>query len=240
VDLLAFGPHPDDVELCAGGLMLKMAAAGYRCAIVDFTRGEAGSRGTAEVREKEWKAASRLLGLAGRENLGLPDARLEDSAAMAEPVTSAIRRWRPRVVLGPCDQDRHPDHVAAAALVRRGYYLATIAKAAGGGLPAHRPDALIQYFGHLDPAPSFVVDVSEVWAKRLDLARCYASQFGLDGASGPTTNIASPDFFARLEARYAYWGSKIGATHGEPFLVDRAVPVDDPVAAFRKRGWAVL
>lgn len=240
VDVLAFAPHPDDVELCAGGLMLRLGDEGKRLAVIDLTRGEASSRGTVATRERETAAATRLMRLAGRENLGLPDTGLEVSAAMTEPVTAAIRRWRPKVVLGPSRHDLHPDHVAAAQLVERAYYLATIGRAPGGGLPAHRPDVLVEYYGHKEPPPSFLVDVSEVWERRLELARCYASQFGLDGVEGPVTNIASPDFFRRLEARYAYWGARIGTAYAEPFRTDRLVPVDDVVGAFRKRGWAVL
>lgn len=240
VDVLAFGPHPDDVELCAGGLMLKCKDAGYRTVIVDFTRGEAGTRGTADVRAQETEAANALLGLAGRENLGLPDGALEVTHAMGLPVVEAIRRWRPRIVLSPCREDRHPDHIAAAELVRRAYYGATIGKLPGCSLPAHRPDALIEYFGHLEPPPSFIVDVSDVWERRMAVAACYASQLGLDGADGPTTNIASPEFRRRYELRFAYWGARIGAQYGEPYRVDRMVPLDDPIAAFAKRGEAVL
>ncbi len=240
VSLLAFGPHPDDVELCAGGLLLRLGDAGHRLAIVDVTQGEAGSRGTPETRRRETAAASALLRLAGRENLGLPDGRVTDGADAVEPFVAAIRRWRPRLVLSPCRADRHPDHEASAALVRRAYYLATIGKAAGGGLPPHRPDALLEYFGHLEPEPSFVVDVSDVWERRWALACCYASQLGLDGGGGPVTNVASPEFRRRVEARFAYWGARIGARYGEPYRVDRVVPLDDPVAAFRKRGEAVL
>lgn len=235
VDVLAFGPHPDDVEMCAGGLMLKLRDAGYRLAIVDFTRGEAGSRGTVEGRVREAAAASAMLRLVGRENLGLPDGGLEATAAMTEPVVAAIRRWRPRLVVAPCPVDLHPDHVAAAALVQRAYYLATIGKAPGGGLPSHRPDGLIHYFGHKEPQASFVVDVSAVWEEKLALIACFASQLGLDGAKGPVTNISSPGFRAAYEQRFAYWGGKIGAAFGEPFLLERVVPLDDPVAALRKR-----
>ena len=238
-DVLAFGAHPDDVEICASGLLLKMADAGRRCVVVDLTRGEKGSRGDAETRARETAEASRLLGLAGRENLGLPDGGLEDTLAMATPVVAAIRRWRPRVVLAPNVVDLHPDHEAAGALVRRAYYLATIAKVEADGLPPHRPDVLLHYFEHKDATPSFVVDVSEVWDRRTAVVRCYASQLGLDGKDGPLTNVSASGFFRRLEARFAYFGERIGATWGEPFVAERTVPVDDPVHTFRKRDEAV-
>jgi LmbE family N-acetylglucosaminyl deacetylase len=173
--------------------------------------------------------------LVGRENLGLPDGSLESTAAMVEPVVAAIRRWRPRLVVGPCPIDLHPDHVAGAALVCRAYYLATIGKAPGGGLPAHRPDALIHYYGHKEPPPTFVVDVSAVWEEKLDLIRCYATQFGLDGAKGPMTNLTAPDFFDKFSTRFRYWGARIGADYGEPYFAERIVPLDDPVTALRKR-----
>jgi bacillithiol biosynthesis deacetylase BshB1 len=239
VDVLAFGPHPDDVELCAGGLLLKMRRGGRRCVIVDLTRGEAGSRGTVDVRERETAEASTLLGLAARENLGLPDGRLEATPAMTVPVTEAIRRWRPRLVVGPCPIDLHPDHVVAATLVQRAYYLAAIGKAEGGGLPAHRPHALVHYYGHKEPTPTFVVDVSDVWDEKMAVIRCHRSQLGLDGARGPVTNISAPDFLRRYEVRFAYWGSRIGAHRAEPFLADRLVALDDPVDAFRMRDEAV-
>jgi bacillithiol biosynthesis deacetylase BshB1 len=238
-EVLAFGPHPDDVEMCAGGLLLRMADRGYRCVVVDLTRGERGSRGDARTRERETEAASRLLGLAARENLGLPDGGLEDAAPQVAPLVAAIRRWRPRLVVAPCPVDLHPDHERAAALARRAYYLATIAKVEAEGLPPHRPDAIVHYMGHKEPEPTFVVDVSDVWERRREVVRCYASQLGLDGAKGPVTNLTSPGFERRVETRYAYWGSRIGAEWGEPYLAERLVPLDDPVEAFRKRDAAV-
>ena len=240
VDVLAFGPHPDDVELCAGGWMLKLRDEGRRTAVVDFTRGEGGSRGDVATREREAEKASAIMGLAGRENLGLPDTAVRATPEALESVTAAIRRWRPKVILGPSPEDLHPDHVAAADLLQQAYYLSTIGRASGGGLPAHRPDVLIHYYGHKEPPPTFVVDVSDVWEERDRLIRCFASQFGLDGKDGARTNISSPDFFRRMEARFAYWGARVGAAYAEPFLADRVVPLDDPVTTFAKRGWAVL
>jgi len=239
VDVLAFGPHPDDVELCAGGWMLRLADEGRRTAIVDVTRGEAATRGTPEIRAAEAARAGALMRIEGRENLQLVDGAVEPTPEATRCVVEAIRRWQPRVVLGPSREDLHPDHVATAALLDRAYYLSTIAGYDAGGLPPHRPDVLLRYYGHKEPTPSFVVDVSDVWERRVELVRCYASQYaGTDGQA--PTNIASPDFFRRMDARFAYWGSRIGACHGEPFQVDRVIPLDDPTRVFRKRGWAVL
>jgi bacillithiol biosynthesis deacetylase BshB1 len=240
VDLLAFGAHPDDVELTSAGWLLRAADAGRRTAVVDLTRGEGGTRGSAETRAREAAEAARLLGLSGRENLGLPDTRVEVEPQALARVVAAIRRWRPKVVLAPESGDLHPDHVATAELVRRAYYLATIGRAEGGGLPPHRPDALLHYFGHRERSPSFVVDVSGVWERRNAVIRAYASQLGAGEPGGPVTNVSAPDFRRRYEARFAYWGSRIGAAWGEPYLLDRVVPLDDPIEALRKRGDAVL
>lgn len=239
VDVLAFGPHPDDVEMCAGGLMLRMRDAGYRMVIVDMTRGEAGTRGTPETRSQEAEAAARMLELVARENLDLPDAHVHVDPEGIDRAAAAIRRWRPRLVVGPCREDRHPDHIACAEILRRAYYGATIARGPGQTYPPHRPDALISYFGHLEPMPSFIVDISAVWEERLRLVQCFRSQVSVEEGE-PRTNIGSPKFMRRAESRFAYWGSRIGADYGEPFLVDRMVPIDDPVETFRKRGFAVL
>ncbi len=240
VDILAFGPHPDDVELCAGGLMLLAKKRGQRVVIVDMTRGEAGTRGTPETREQEWTAASEMMGLVARESLGLPDAHVQVDDASIDKVAAAIRKWRPSLILGPCLEDRHPDHIAGAELVRRAYYAATIAKGPGQPHPPHRPAAWVQYFGHLEPQPSFVLDISDVWEERLALAACYGSQVLPQKQDELPTNIGAPDFQRRVESRFMYWGARIGAAYGEPYRMDRPVPMDDPVEALRKRGAAVL
>ena len=198
------------------------------------------TRGTPETREREWTAASEMLGLVARENLGFRDAHVQVDGPSLDKVTAAIRKWRPRLVLGPCLEDRHPDHIAGAELVRRAYYAATISKGPGQPHPAHRPDAWVQYFGHLEPQPSFIVDISDVWEQRLALAACYGSQVSPQQQDELPTNIGAPDFQRRVESRFAYWGSRIGAAYGEPYRMDRHVPMDDPLHALRKRGSAVL
>jgi LmbE family N-acetylglucosaminyl deacetylase len=141
--------------------------------------------------------------------------------------------------VGPCPVDLHPDHEAGAALVRRAYYLATIGKFDAGGHAAHRPQGLVHYFGHKEPTPSFIVDVADVWDEKMRAVRCYESQLGLDGAKGPMTNISAPDFLRRYESRFVYWGGRIGAAYGEPFLAERVIALDDPVAALAPRDGAV-
>ncbi len=240
IDVLAFGPHPDDVELCAGGWMLRLRDEGRRTVVVDLTAGESASRGTPETRRAESARATKLMGLVARENLGLPDGAVVATPEATRPAIAAIRRWRPRVVLAPAPVDLHPDHVAGAALVKRAYYLSTIAGIDVDGLPPHRPDAILHYLGHLEPPPTFVIDVSDVWERRRELVSCYASQLGRPSDGGPATNLSSPDFMRRYEARFAYWGARVGAAWAEPYVAERVIALDDPVSALRKRGWAVL
>jgi LmbE family N-acetylglucosaminyl deacetylase len=144
------------------------------------------------------------------------------------------------VVLAPHAGDLHPDHVAAAALAERAYYLATVAKVGTGDLPPHRPAALLRYGGHREVDANLVVDVSPVWERRVALVRAYRSQLGEEEDGGPETNVSAPGFLRRLEMRAAAWGARIGAAYGEPYRVERPVPVDDVVATFRRRGGFVL
>ena len=217
--------------------MLKMQAPGDARRSSTSRAASAATRGTVETRAKETAKASGLLGLVGRENLGLPDTRRRGHRGGDRRSSSRRSAAGGRSSSsGRAPRTSTPTTSPRAALVARAYYLATIGKADGGGLPPHRPDALIHYYGHLEPTPSFVVDVSDVWERRVEVTACYASQLGLDGAKGPATNITSPDFRRRYEARFAYWGARIGAAYGEPFFARRVVPLDDPVDALRKRG----
>ncbi|MGM0575271.1 MAG: bacillithiol biosynthesis deacetylase BshB1 [Myxococcota bacterium] len=235
LDLLAFGPHPDDVELCCGGLLAKMAAAGHRVGVVDMTRGELASNGTPEERAEEAAAAARALGLVHRENLALPDGGLTPAAEQVARVVEAIRRLRPALVLAPWRQARHPDHEATSEIVTRAVFFAGVRRyETAPSAERFVPDALIHYQMRGLFEPSFVVDVTDAYEAKTRAIACYGSQVGRAGAETPTLANA-PLNLSALEARDRHHGAMIGVSHGEPFRVRGAVPVDDPVRHLRGR-----
>ncbi len=229
VDVLVLAAHPDDAELAAGGLIAKCVRLGYRVGIVDFTHGELGTRGGPEVRARESAAADRVLGVAVRENLGLPDGHLEESVENRMLVIEAIRKHRPALVVAPHGDDLHPDHAVAGRLAAAAFYPAGFARLSTGS-PPHRPRGLCHYMNHPPFDASFILDITDVWEVRLAAVRCYASQLHDPHSDEPQTNVSSPGFLARLEARYRHYGSWIGVEYGEPYWTAGPIPLGDPVA----------
>jgi bacillithiol biosynthesis deacetylase BshB1 len=231
LDLLAFGPHPDDVELFCGGLLATAGERGHRAGVVDLTRGEMASRGTPETRAAETEAASRALGLVHRENLGLPDAHVRVDDEAAARVVEALRRLRPEMVVAPYWHERHPDHEATSALVTRALFLAGLRKY-GDGEP-HTPRQVLYYpMRHL-AEPSFVVDVTAVHARKMAAVRCYGSQVEAR-ADAPPTLVGSALSLSSLEARDAFYGARIGVPFGEPYVVRETLGLADPLDHFRR------
>lgn len=231
LDVLAFGAHPDDVELGCGGTLLRARDAGLRLGVVDLTAGERGSRGTRETRAAEAEAASRILRLAVRETLGFPDTQLEPGLELRRAVVSAIRRHRPRVVLAPFPTDLHPDHAACGQAVRDAYYPSGMLHADATGDP-WRPARVFHYPMHTEPATPILVDVTPVWEERMELIRCFASQLHAGSADeGHRTLIARPDFLLRIEARARVWGRRANVEFAEPLLVGAEGGVALPVGA---------
>jgi bacillithiol biosynthesis deacetylase BshB1 len=215
VDLLAIGAHPDDVEFGCSGALILATDAGLCVAVADLTRGERATAGTPEQRARERDRASELMGIARRVGLGLPDAAVGSEASHRPAIAALLRELRPHVVLAPADADRHPDHAATGRLVREACFEATLAEP--GGVPGHRVGRLHHYPIHYAFEPSFVVDVSEVWERRMAVVRAYESQ--VDHPAGRnTTQIGAPEFLELLEARAVFYGAMIGARRGEPFL----------------------
>ena len=239
LDVLAFGAHPDDVELGCGGTMLRCGDAGLRLGIVDLTAGERGSRGDAATRADEARSAAELMGLAVRETLEFPDTELEASLALRKAVVAAIRRHRPRVVLAPLAHDLHPDHAAAGTAVRDAIYASGMRNFDAPGDP-WRPERLFHYFMHDEDDTPIVVDVTAVWERRLELARCFGSQLhapaGAPSASEFPTLISRPDFLLRIEARSRSWGRRAGVEFGEPLVVSGAFAAADVAALFGAGG----
>ncbi len=232
LDYVAFGPHPDDVELFCGGLLAAGGERGHRVGVVDLTRGEMASRGTPETRAAETEAASRELGLVHRENLGLPDAGLRaDDDRAAALVVDALRRLRPEIVVAPYWHERHPDHEAASALVTRALFLAGLRKY-GDGEPHTPRQALFYPMRHL-AEPSLVVDVSAVHARKMAAVRCYGSQVAAR-PDAPPTLVGSALSLSSLEARDAFYGARIGVAFGEPYVVRETLGLADPLDHFRR------
>lgn len=239
VDALIFGPHPDDIEILAGGLALMLRAQGRTVGGIDLTGGEAGTRGTPEQRADEARRGGEILGLAFRENLGLPDGGIENDAATRDLVIDAIRRHRPALVVAPQPDGHHPDHLRAGHLIREARFLAGCARVGPPGDP-WRPGRVLYYPSRKPSMPDLVVDVTPHFATKMDAIRAHRSQLHDASSTEPTTTISSPDFLDVIEADAVHYGAMIGARYGEAFQLDGPVAVDDPIAAVRDRGHIVF
>lgn len=232
LDVLAIGAHPDDVELGCGGTILRLTDAGRRVGVLDLTAGEKGSRGTAKTRAAEAKKASKLAKLTLRETLDFPDTELQPTMELRKAIVAAIRRHRPTIVLAPTPGDLHPDHAAAARAVRESIYPAGMKNFEAPGEP-FRPTRVFHYFMHDEADDAVVVDVKPVWERRIELARCFASQLHAAKDEGEfKTLISRPDFLLRIEARARVWGRKAGIELGEPLAPMDALAVSDVAALF--------
>jgi bacillithiol biosynthesis deacetylase BshB1 len=231
-DVVAIGAHPDDVELQMGGTVLLLRALGYSVALVDLTRGEMGTRGTAEIRALEAEKAAGLLGVAERRTLDLGDGHLEVNDASKDAVIRVYREFRPTIVLAPWIEDRHPDHGAAGRLAASCAFLAGLARWETGQAP-HRPRQVLHAMFHTVLEPSIVVDTTAWFEQKRAAVLAFESQFHNPASTERETYISSPDFFHWWEGRQRYFGQMIGARYGEGFRIAGPIPVADPVALFR-------
>ncbi len=230
VDVLAIAAHPDDAELTCGGTLARCAEAGHRTGILDLTRGETASRGTPEARADEAARAAEVLGVSVRENAGLPDAGLFNTAETRAALAARIRRLRPRVVILPFPRGRHPDHRIAAELGRDACFLAGLKNWEGG--PAARPEKVLYALAYReDPVkPTFVVPLSrDQFRRKMEAVRCYASQFEGKTAAGEIFPTGQP-LYERVETQSRHYGSLIREPYGEPFWTEETVAVDDITA----------
>jgi len=227
IDLLAVAAHRDDAELTCGGTLLKAAARGHRTGILDLTRGEMGTRGSADERSQEAERAARVMGVAVRENLGLPDAAIVNTPATRALLMEVIRRLRPRVVIAPAREGRHPDHIAAAQLVRDACFLAGLEKVLPG-TPKHRPHKVLHAISFRQDfqKPTFVVDVSDVFERKMEAVRCYESQFAGALQAGEVYPTGEP-LYDVVRHHAAYYGALIRARYGEPYHTPETMRVED-------------
>jgi N-acetylglucosamine malate deacetylase 1 len=223
VDLLAFGPHPDDLEIGMGGAIALHASRGHRVVLCDLTRGELGSNGEPETRLAEAEAARAVLGAVARENLALPDGGLNVHADdQVRRIAACVRRHRPRTVALPYWRDRHPDHEAASRLLRRAIFSAGLRRYEAEG-DAFKPEWSCYYFINDGAAPSFVVDVSAVYEIKRQALACHASQFAPAGPAAAATRLTSPLFTQLVESRDAQTGALAGVRFAEGFVVREPV-----------------
>jgi N-acetylglucosamine malate deacetylase 1 len=219
LDYLVIAAHPDDAELGAGGAILLLKAEGAKVGVLDLTSGEPTPHGTLEIRQTETNAATQVLGLDYRGNLGLPNRSLTADLEARHRLAGVLRQLRPRVLFAPYWEDAHPDHVAASALVDTARFWAKLTKTDLPGDP-HFPERIVYYFSfhlRLHHRASFVLDISPHFDKKLEAVASYRSQF-VEGR--PT---AFPTFLDDLRANARYWGWTIGAGYGEPFLIREEV-----------------
>ncbi|MFC1553744.1 bacillithiol biosynthesis deacetylase BshB1 [candidate division KSB1 bacterium] len=229
-DILAFAPHPDDIEMGCGGTMIKLNKLGYVTGIIEMTRGELGTRGTPDIRKLESIKAAEILGVKYKENLDLGDGTLENNRTNKELVVDIIRKYRPKLVIAPHWFDDHPDHIECANLVKESVYLAGLANY----LPKneyHRTGGIIYYMCRGEFNPKFVIDISDVFNEKLRAIQSYSSQFHSEESDEPETSLSDPDFIKIFEARGRVYGRMIGCRYGEPFDSKYPPNILDPVAA---------
>jgi bacillithiol biosynthesis deacetylase BshB1 len=229
LDILSIAAHPDDTELTCGGTVIKMVEAGYRVGILDLSAGESGTRGNVGLRAQESTRAARMMGLAHRENLHLPDAAIEEVREYKLKIAQKIRELRPRTVILPYWEGRHPDHYATGRIGYEACFLAGLAKVLLEGRP-HRPHKIIyatQYVPSL--RPTFVVDITAQLEKKLKAILCYRSQFS---PRRDMQNLfpAQADLRERIRSLARHFGLMIRVRYGEPFVMREVAAVDDIVS----------
>lgn len=231
LDILAFGAHPDDVELGAGGILASHAAQGKKVGIVDLTRGEMGTRGTPEERDQEALDAAEILGCAVRENLCMADGLLINDHEHQLKVVRMIRKYQPEVVIMNAPTDRHPDHGVASQMVEEACFKAGLHKIemeeAGEKLAPWRPKQMYKYLQFYNLEPTLLVDVSSAFDKKMASILAHKSQFYNPNSTEPETVIASKGFLDSVAARTRDWGRIIGVEHAEPLIVIRHVGTGD-------------
>jgi N-acetylglucosamine malate deacetylase 1 len=225
LEILALAAHRDDVEQTCGGTLLKMAERGYRTGILDLTRGEMGTRGSAEDREREAAEAARILRVCWRAALDIPDGRVENTWENRLRVARVIREQRPRVLILPYWKGRHPDHYTASVLGYEACFLAGLTKLDMHGAP-HRPFKIVYATLYYDVRPTFVVDISEQFEARFQSLMAYKSQFS-DQDAGKDLFPAQAEIRARVESMARFYGTLGGVTYAEPFLQKEVGLVDD-------------
>lgn len=238
LDALAIGAHPDDVELSVSGTLIKLAELGYRVGVVDMVRGELGSRGTPAIRAREAKASAEIMGLTVRENLKLKDGEIFDTPEARLRVVRVLRKYRPALVFTHYWDDRHPDHIYTSRIVAQACYLSGLAKIKTGQA-RFRPGRIFYFMLPHTLQPSFYVDISGQFQKKMQAVRAFQSQMFDPKSLEPQTYLSVPEFLPALESLNRYYGTLIQVEHAEAFYCKEAFAVADPVRFFAAKGQAL-
>ncbi|TDH28933.1 bacillithiol biosynthesis deacetylase BshB1 [Segetibacter sp. 3557_3] len=227
--LLAFGVHPDDVELGCAGTILAAVAEGKKVGVVDLTRGELGTRGSAETRKQEAADAALVMGIAVRENLGMADGFFENNEENKRKIIQVIRKYRPEIVLANAPSDRHPDHGRSSKLLTEASFLSGLRKVItlDNGLEqeAWRPKYVFFYIQDRYLEPTFLVDISRVHDKKIEAIACYKTQFYNPDLDEPQTYLSSPEFLEAIKGRAMIFGKRIGVAFAEGFISEKSIGI---------------
>jgi len=230
LDLIAFGVHPDDVELSCAGVLLVEKNNGKKTGIIDLTQGELGTRGDAATRLKEAAAAAKILGVDIRENLGMADGFFQNDEAHQRKIIESLRIYQPEIILCNAVSDRHPDHGRSAKMVEDAAFLSGLGKieTVKDGLTQNpwRPKYVLHYIQDRFLQPNFVVDISSVFEQKLEAIKAYGSQFSSGNAGGPQTYISTPDFLDSVVYRHKWFGKMIGVKYAEGFISNKMIGVN--------------
>jgi bacillithiol biosynthesis deacetylase BshB1 len=229
LDILAFGVHPDDVELSCAGVLLVEQKNGKKTGIIDLTQGELGTRGTAETRKTEAAEAAKILGVDVRENLEMADGFLQNDEAHQRRIIAAIRTYQPEIILCNAPEDRHPDHGKSSKLVADAAFLSGLMKieTEQNGLlqPAWRPKYVFKYIQDRFLHPDFVVDITDVFEQKIEAIKAYKTQFHNTDLDEPQTYISTPDFLESVIYRHKWFGKMIGVKYAEGFISEKMIGI---------------
>lgn len=217
IDCLAFGPHPDDVELFCSGLLIKLQKQGFNTGVIDLTRGELSTNGDTEIRGEEAQKASKVMKLSVRENAEFEDGNIENNRQNRLKLIKIIRMYKPDLVIQPHWEDRHPDHINASKIITDVCFYSGLKKIDTGQEP-HRPKAVLYYMMHKSFLPSFIVDITDEISTKLEAIQCYESQIGRRKNNTQNTYINKPEFFDSIVNRAKFYGYEIKSEFGEPYF----------------------
>jgi bacillithiol biosynthesis deacetylase BshB1 len=227
LDVLVFAAHPDDAELSMGGTIAKLTKNNLKVGIIDLTKGELGTRGSAEIRQKEAFLAAGILKVSLRENLLIPDGDIERKKENQMKVVMAIRRYRPKIIFAPYFNDRHPDHVHTSRLVKEAMFSTGLSKVKTFDKEVvqnpYRPKKLYYYMQTYPFEPSFIVDITDCFDTKMKAVQCYGSQFHDPRSKEPETFISRPEFLNFIESRAQVFGFQIDKKYGEPFFCEERI-----------------